>query len=147
MVRAQGRQRDHRSRNSWPALLFLMVEGMFRELLGPARILGNHVVIDRGDGVYAVLAHLQRGSVRVGKGDAIRAGQVVAGCGNTGNTTEPHLHVQLMEHPNVLFAAGLPMAFGSFEVDGQTRNGLPANSQPFVAAPAVPSGTGDEQRS
>jgi hypothetical protein len=53
VVRAHDRQRDHRSRNSWPALGFLMVEGMLRELLGPARILGNHVVIDRGDGAYA----------------------------------------------------------------------------------------------
>jgi hypothetical protein len=46
--------------------------------LGPGRILGNHVVLDLGDGVYAALAHLRRGSVRVRPGDRVAAGLPVA---------------------------------------------------------------------
>lgn len=80
VVRAHGRERDHRS----------------------------HVVLDLGDGVYAVLAHLRRGSLRVVKGQRVAAGEQVAECGNSGNSTEPHLHFQLQDHPSVLFAAGLP---------------------------------------
>jgi hypothetical protein len=54
VVRVHGRERDHRSRRSWPSLLYLFAEGSLRELTGPGRVLGNHVVLDLGGGVYAV---------------------------------------------------------------------------------------------
>ena len=86
---------------------------MVRELLGPGRILGNHVVLDLGGGVFAALAHLRRGSLLVRRGDRVAAGQQLAKCGNSGNSTEPHLHFQLMDHPSVLRAAGLPVRFAA----------------------------------
>jgi peptidase M23-like protein len=132
VVRAHGRERDHRSRSSWPSLLYLMAEGSLRELTGPSRVLGNHVVLDLGDGVYAVLAHLRRGSLRVAKGQRVGAGEQVAECGNSGNSTEPHLHFQLMDHRSVLFGAGLPFRLDRFEVDGNVQAGVPANGQPFT---------------
>jgi murein DD-endopeptidase MepM/ murein hydrolase activator NlpD len=92
-------------------MLYLVAEGMVRELLGPGRILGNHVVLDLGGGVYAALAHLRRGSLLVRRGDRVAAGQQLAECGNSGNSAEPHLHFQLMDHPSVLQAAGLPLRF------------------------------------
>jgi murein DD-endopeptidase MepM/ murein hydrolase activator NlpD len=136
VVRAHGRERDHRSRSSWPSLLYLVVEGSLRELTGPGRVLGNHLILDLGDGVYAVLAHLRRGSLRVAKGQRVAAGERLADCGNSGNSTEPHLHFQLQDHRSVLFAAGLPFELASFELDGATTSGVPANGRPFtVAAP------------
>lgn len=135
VVRVSGRQRDHWSRNSWPALLYVLVEGMVRELTGPGRVLGNHVIVDLGGGAYAAYAHLRRGSLQVKKGDRVRAGQHIADCGNSGNTTEPHLHFHLMDHPRVLLAAGLPVSFDSFEVDGQPRSGVPAANLAFVVEP------------
>ena len=117
VLRVVSRRRDHWSRTSWPALLYLLVESV-REFLGPSRILGNHVVIDCGGRRYAVLAHLRRRSVVVQEGERVRAGQQIAECGNSGNSTEPHLHVQVMDHPNPLFAAGLPIVFGTEEVSG-----------------------------
>ncbi len=117
VIRVVSRRRDHWSRTSWPALLYLLVESV-REFLGPSRILGNHVVIDCGDRRYAVLAHLRRRSVFVQQGQRVRAGQQIAECGNSGNSTEPHLHVQVMDHPNPLFAAGIPIVFGTEEVTG-----------------------------
>jgi murein DD-endopeptidase MepM/ murein hydrolase activator NlpD len=137
VVRAHGRERDHRSRSSWPSLLYLLAEGSLRELTGPSRVLGNHVVLDLGGGgVYAVLAHLRRGSLRVAKGQRVAAGEQVAECGNSGNSTEPHLHFQLMDHPSVLFAAGLPFRLARYEVEGRAEAGVPANGRPFtVAAP------------
>ena len=55
---------------------------------------------------------------------------------NSGNSTEPHLHIQLMDHPSVLFAAGLPFRLARYEVDGRAEAGVPANGRPFtVAAP------------
>lgn len=133
VVRAHGRERDHWSRNSWPALLYVVLESIPRELTGPGRVLGNHVIVDLGDGTYAAYAHLRRGSLRVKKGDHVRTGQHLASCGNSGNSTEPHLHFQLMDHPRVLVAAGLPVSFDRFDVDGQPTSGLPSVKQPFVA--------------
>jgi murein DD-endopeptidase MepM/ murein hydrolase activator NlpD len=63
-----------------------------REKRQPA---GNFVLIKvtgRED-IYVLLAHLQQGSVAVAIGDHIQAAQVVGRCGNSGNTTRPHLHV------------------------------------------------------
>ena len=95
-------------------------------------MLGNHLVIDLGDGVHAVLAHLRRGSLRVAKGQRVRAGEQVAACGNSGNSTEPHLHFQLMDHRSILFGAGLPFRLAGFEVDGTVQAGVPANGRPFT---------------
>jgi hypothetical protein len=50
VVRAHDAERDHWSRTSPPAMLYLLVEGTVRELLGPGRILGNHLVLDLGGG-------------------------------------------------------------------------------------------------
>jgi hypothetical protein len=136
VVRVRDQARDHRSRNSWAGVAYLLVEGTVRELLGPGRILGNHIVLDLGNGVYAALAHLRQDSARVKAGDSVRAGQHIADCGNSGNSTEPHLHLQLMDHPRVALAAGLPVEFDSYEIEGSRRGGVPRNGEPFVVTPA-----------
>jgi hypothetical protein len=126
VVRTRGWWRDHWSRNSWPALLYLFLEGSARELIGPGALLGNHVVLDVGDGNYAVLAHLKRGSIKVKKGRAVRAGQQLAECGNSGNSSEPHVHFQVMDTPRAAFAAGLPFRFAGHE--------MPKTGEPLVSA-------------
>lgn len=134
VVRVRDGARDHRARNSWLAVLYLLVEGTLRELSGPGRIFGNHVVLDLGSGVYVALAHLRQGSARVAAGEHVRSGQHIADCGNSGNSTEPHLHIQLMDHPRPIVAAGLPMEFSGFESDGVGRTGVPRNGEPFTVA-------------
>jgi murein DD-endopeptidase MepM/ murein hydrolase activator NlpD len=99
------------SRTSVPGLLYLLVESMVREVLGAGRVVGNHIVVDQGDGRYAMYAHLQRHSATVRPGDRVTAGQQIARCGNSGNSTEPHLHFQIMDGPRPAFAAGLPFTF------------------------------------
>ena len=133
VVRVHGRERDHRARTSWPAIAYLLVEGMVREALGPGRMLGNHIVLDLGEGVYAALAHLRKGSARVSVGDRVRAGDRLAECGNSGNSSEPHVHMQLMDHRSVVVAAGLPVRFADYEIDGEHHSGVPRNEKPFVA--------------
>jgi len=58
---------------------------------------GNYISIDMGNQRFVLLAHLQKGSVRVAEGDAVRAGQPIARCGNSGNTSQPHLHIQVQD--------------------------------------------------
>jgi hypothetical protein len=145
VVQASGWQRDHWSRNSWPAFIYLLVEGMvFRQLLsvltlsGGRFVVGNSVTLDQGDGVYAVFAHLRRGSVRVGKGDRVRAGDVLGEVGNSGNTSEPHLHFHLMDRPRPLAAAGIPFAF-PYEAGGRTETAVPGARTPFTSpSPETP---------
>src|SRR5262249_7723437 len=58
---------------------------------------GNYVVLDLGNSHYAVYAHLQPQSLRVKRGDHVRAGQVLALLGNSGNSDAPHLHFHLVD--------------------------------------------------
>lgn len=108
VVKVSDGARDHRSRDSWPGLGYFFAEGSVRELAGPGRLLGNHVTIEKEPGVYAVLAHLKRHSTRVEPGQRVEAGQEIAACGNSGSSTEPHLHFQLMDRESPVVAAGLP---------------------------------------
>lgn len=57
---------------------------------------GNHVVL-ACDGLQVELAHLHRGSVMLKAGEPVRAGQPLGQVGNSGNTTEPHLHIQAVD--------------------------------------------------
>ena len=53
---------------------------------------GNHVLIESG-GVEVLLAHLKKGSVLVNEGDFVTTKTPIGRVGNTGNTSEPHLHM------------------------------------------------------
>jgi len=79
---------------------------------------GNHVILDIGGGHFAFYAHLQPGSLRVKLGDKVRRGQVVGLVGNSGNSTEPHLHFHIENGSSPLGAEGLPYSLASFEVVG-----------------------------
>ncbi|MFG2001186.1 peptidoglycan DD-metalloendopeptidase family protein [Spirillospora sp. NPDC048911] len=133
VVRVSGRHRDHWSRNSWFALPYMVVEGMLRELGGPGFILGNHVILDLGDGTYAAFAHLKRGSIKVRPGQRVRAGDHLADCGNSGNTSEPHLHFQLMDRARPMIANGVPFVFEHYETGGEHHRGVPGGQRPFTA--------------
>ncbi|QEU93335.1 M23 family metallopeptidase [Streptomyces kanamyceticus] len=128
VVHAEDRQRDHLSRNSLAALLYLMVvEGFGRSLGGARRIVGNHVILDLGEGTYAVYAHVRRGSLTVRAGDKVLAGQELGSCGNSGNSTEPHVHFQLMDGPDLDTARGVPFTWRGV--------GVPANGEVFTVEP------------
>jgi murein DD-endopeptidase len=78
---------------------------------------GNFVGIDIGNGKYALYAHVQPGSLRVKVGDHVKRGQVIALLGNSGNSTEPHVHFQIADGPSFLAAEGEPYAM-DFDVIG-----------------------------
>lgn len=91
---------------------------------------GNYVIIRLEAGVFALMAHLRCGSLKVSAGDRVFAGQIVAETGNSGNSTLPHLHFQLMDGIDPSTAKGIPCCFRSYEWWNGTswkpvRNGIP----------------------
>jgi murein DD-endopeptidase MepM/ murein hydrolase activator NlpD len=79
---------------------------------------GNYVIIDIGEGNFAFYAHLSPSSVSVKIGDKVTRGQVIGRLGNSGNTTEAHLHFHVMRAPLPLSSDNVP-----FEIDRFTFAG------------------------
>lgn len=98
---------------------------------------GNHVILKLAKGVFAFYAHLRPGSVRVDRGDRVRKGQVIGKLGNSGNSSGPHLHFQLMNRPSSLDSDGLPFVLDRFSLNGRVPS-LPDLLEPDLAEPPVP---------
>ncbi len=79
-------------------------------------VAGNYVIMKCSDYVYAAFAHLQKGSVAVSAGQAVRKGDILGKVGHSGNSTAPHLHFQLMDSSDLRSAKGLPCAFEQYEI-------------------------------
>jgi hypothetical protein len=85
-------------------------------------IVGNQVVLELGDGRFATYGHLQKGSVRVRRGQHVRARQVLGRVGNTGQSGGPHLHFQLSDGRDPIASNGVPYVFGRFTLLGTVTN-------------------------
>lgn len=72
---------------------------------------GNYVIIQHPNNEYSFYAHLATDSITVKKGQKVKQGQVIGKLGNSGNSTGPHLHFQLMDGPSILIGRGLPCHF------------------------------------
>jgi hypothetical protein len=75
---------------------------------------GNYVVIKMDKDHYAFYAHLIPNSIKVKVGDKVKPGQVLARLGNTGNSSEPHLHFHVVDGPSFIGANGIPYGFNHF---------------------------------
>lgn len=128
---------DHEARRSQLTLVPYMLGQAKRARAGASAIAGNHVVIAMGGhGPFVLLAHLRRGTVRVAPGDRVVVGDRVGECGNSGNSTQPHVHVQATDSTEWPSASGLPMAFRRPGVDsGSEQTWMPGESEIVEAAP------------
>jgi hypothetical protein len=83
--------------------------------------LGNAVVIRHREDEFSVLAHFQQGSLRVKAGDTVKRGQVLGLCGNSGNSSEPHIHFHLQHSPWLQDGLGIKCRFDRVSLvrDGQ----------------------------
>ena len=75
---------------------------------------GNYVVIEHKGGEYSLLAHIKKDSILVKVGQKVKNGDIIAKCGNTGSSSEPHLHFQVQKGKNFFTSAGLPIKFSNF---------------------------------
>ncbi|NKI30693.1 M23 family metallopeptidase [Croceivirga thetidis] len=91
---------------------------------------GNTVVLRTDDDEFLVLAHLKENSIVVEEGQEVNAGEVLAQCGNSGNSSEPHLHLSLQNTQDMANAIGGKLYFDSILVNGEThRDYLPKKGE------------------
>ena len=100
-------------------------------------ITGNRVVIALApDGPFVALLHLRRGSLRVRVGDRVETGEQLAECGGSGNSTEPHLHLQATDSLDWPRASGLTIVLGPYRrlTDGvRVEQGMPRSGERIAA--------------
>jgi hypothetical protein len=82
----------------------------------PRWFFGNHIVLDAGDGVFVLVAHLKKGSIAVKRGAKVKVGEPIARAGNSGNTVLPHVHIQVMNgaDPAGDSVSGIPALFRDY---------------------------------
>ncbi|RBY95928.1 M23 family peptidase [Blastococcus sp. TF02-8] len=106
---------DHEARRSQVALLPYALGQAARLRRGVDAVAGNRVVLALpGGNAFVALVHLRAGSLRVRVGQQVAAGDQLAECGNSGNSTQPHVHVQAMDSVDLGVARGLPIGFQRF---------------------------------
>lgn len=74
---------------------------------------GNYVIIKHAIGEYSFIAHFNYKSIRVKNNETVKRGQIIGLCGNTGHSTEPHIHIHLQNNKSFWNAAGLPIRFSN----------------------------------
>jgi len=82
-------------------------------------ISGNTVILKHSADEFSVLAHFKQGSIKVKTGDKIKTGQVVGLCGNSGNSSEPHLHYHLQDSNDMYSGEGIKCYFQDVVVNNK----------------------------
>lgn len=129
VVAADDTAPDHPAHRGIPSITYALTQQR-RAAAGWAALAGNHVLIEN-DGVVVALCHLQCGSLRVRPGQRVHAGDPVGQCGNSGNSTEPHVHVQAMDDLDLTRARPVPTTFsGATPKNGQIVTASPPPRHP-----------------
>ncbi|WBL22818.1 M23 family metallopeptidase [Zunongwangia sp. HRR-M8] len=97
----------------------MVVDGIYDNIPGkmnPDFVTGNTIVIKLKAGEFLWLAHLKKHSIKVKEGDRVEEGQFLGLCGNSGNSTEPHLHMHVQDELKINQAKGLKTHFKRLKV-------------------------------
>lgn len=86
---------------------------------------GNYVVIDHQNGEYSLFAHFIPGSFKVRPGMQVQAGTELARCGNSGMSTHPHIHWQVMDSVNPSIAHGIRQRLAPYSRNGADSIDMP----------------------
>ena len=103
----------------------LVVEGIKDNTPGemnPIYVPGNTVIIKTANDEYLFFAHFKQHSIKVKQGQQVKQGELLGLCGNSGNSTEPHLHFQIQNVENMNKATGVKSYFDNILVNGELKN-------------------------
>jgi murein DD-endopeptidase MepM/ murein hydrolase activator NlpD len=89
--------------------------------LNPIYIPGNTVIIKTAKNEYLFFAHFKQNSIKVKQGQKIKQGQLLGLCGNSGNSSEAHLHFHIQNVENMVSATGVKCYFDNIIVNGQSK--------------------------
>ncbi|MFZ4581538.1 MAG: urea transporter, partial [Paludibacter sp.] len=84
---------------------------------------GNTIIIKHLQGLYTQLSHIKKGSFKVAIGDYVHRGQIIAHCGNSGRSPEPHLHYQVQVSP-IIGSKTIDYPFAYFHKKNSTNLSL-----------------------
>jgi murein DD-endopeptidase MepM/ murein hydrolase activator NlpD len=90
-------------------------------ILNPIYVPGNTVIIKTQNNEYLFFAHFKQHSIIVKQGQKVKQGQLLGLCGNSGNSSEPHLHFHIQNVEDMNSATGVKCYFDKIFVDGQTK--------------------------
>lgn len=94
------------------------------------RATGNHVILQVAPAEFLFVAHLQLRSLTVTRGQRVRAGQLLGRVGNSGNASEPHVHLHLQDTPTPYLGEGIPFYFHGYSVNGlEMQRGMPTGGR------------------
>ena len=110
---------DHEAFRGIPSIRYALTQQR-RAANGWTGLGGNHVIIEVRAGELVALCHLRHGSIRVSVGRRVAMGDEIGQCGNSGNSTEPHVHVQGMDAIDPRHSRAIPISF---------QGGLPRNRE------------------
>ncbi|WP_203136789.1 M23 family metallopeptidase [Microbacterium sp. JZ31] len=110
VIAARDAEPDHPAFRGIPSIAYALTQRR-RIAAGWVALAGNHVLIER-DGIVVALCHLRQGGVDVRVGQRVVPGDAIGRCGNSGNSTEPHLHLQAMDSREPEGARAVPITFG-----------------------------------
>ena len=105
--------------------IVLVVDGVKDNIpgvLNPIYIPGNTVIIKTDNGEFAFFAHFKQHSIVVKQGQKIRTGELLGLCGNSGNSSEPHLHFHLQNVEDMTKAIGAKCFFDQLKVNGVLKS-------------------------
>jgi murein DD-endopeptidase MepM/ murein hydrolase activator NlpD len=111
VVAVRGDEPDHHAYRGLASLRYAATQ-RGRVAGGWAQLAGNHVMVQVPHGPVVALCHLRQGSLRVRVGDSVRVGEPLGQCGNSGNSTEPHVHLQAIDRADAGHAGPVPITFG-----------------------------------
>lgn len=119
-----------------PGIVVIAVDGVPENKPGVVNkyeMHGNFVVIDHQNGEYSLFAHFIPGSLRVQKGTFVAAGTELGRCGNSGHSTTPHLHWQVMTDANAHLARGLVPRYMPYLRNGTSTVDMPQKDDKIAA--------------
>jgi len=103
----------------------LVVDGVKDNIPGiknPIYVPGNTVIIKTDKNEYAFFAHFKQHSIKVKQGQRVRTGDLLGLCGNSGNSTEAHLHFHLQNVEDMNIAIGAKCYFDKLLVNGSLKS-------------------------
>lgn len=103
-----------------------VIEGVKDNIPGemnPAQVTGNSVILKTAANEYILFAHFKLNSIKVKTGDKVKQGQELGLCGNSGNSSEPHLHFHIQDKETMAGSTGIKCFFDKISVDGKDKTG------------------------